>query len=73
MFEKLAKNLKSDLSTKGLGITILGTIGVTVITSVVRDITEKATRNALKSKLDDKDTLVELYDKDNHPIRVGLI
>lgn len=73
MFEKLAKNLKSDLSTKGLAITILGTIGVTVITSVVRDITEKTTRNALKSKLDDKDTLVELYDKDNHPIRVGLI
>lgn len=73
MFEKLVKNLKSDLSPKGLGITILGTIGVTVITSVVRDITEKATRNALKSKLDDKDTLVELYDKDNHPIRVGLI
>lgn len=73
MFEKLAKNLQSDLSTKGLGITILGTIGVTVITSVVRDITEKATRNALKSKLDDKDTLVELYDKDNHPILVGRI
>ena len=74
MFEKFVKAVQVDYSPAGLGVTLIGTIGVALITTVVKNTTEHLAQKALKKRIDENpDYLVQLYTEDQKPILIGKI
>ena len=78
MIEKIVKaiaqNIKPDISASGIATAVIGAIGIGLITTGTRKMTETVTASALKSELDkDPDCLVQLYDENQNPVLIGKI
>lgn len=76
MIEKIVKaisqNIKPDISASGIATAVIGAIGIGLITTGTRKMTESVTASALKSELDkDPDCLVQLYDENQNPVLIG--
>jgi hypothetical protein len=76
MIEKIVKaisqTIKPDISTSGIATAVIGAIGIGLITTGTRKMTESITASALKSELDkEPDYLVQLYDEHQNPVLIG--
>lgn len=76
MIEKIvkaiSKTIKPDISASGIATAVIGAIGIGLITTGTRKMTESITTSALKSELDkEPDYLVQLYDEHQNPVLIG--
>jgi hypothetical protein len=76
MIEKIVKaisqTIKPDISASGIATAVIGAIGIGLITTGTRKMTESITASALKSELDkEPDYLVQLYDEHQNPVLIG--
>ena len=76
MIEKIVKaisqTIKPDISASGIATAVIGAIGIGLITTGTRKMTESIAASALKSELDkEPDYLVQLYDENQNSVLIG--